>query len=133
MGAVPQIPRFPIFLTLIATAQENYMHIISRQNYTSHTSIKGVLAPPLARLTNPTQNVKKFPLKNGSQFQIACWPKIGKSGPVWGNLCKLFCCYLKEDYTFFRPISEISKWITDNSGQFQKFPNEFQLIQVNFR
>ena len=36
-------------------------------------------------------------------------------------------------YTFFTSISEMSKWISDNSGQLQKFPNEFQIIQVNFR
>ena len=63
-----------IFLTLIATAQENYTHIITRQNYSSHTFIKGVLAPPLM-LTN-----QNFPLENGLQFQIACRVKIGKSG-----------------------------------------------------
>ena len=64
------LSRYPSPLTLIATAQENYMHIIPRQTYTSHTFIKGVLAPPL-RQTNQMQNVKTFPFNK--------WPPISNS------------------------------------------------------
>ena len=45
----------PIFFTLIATTQENYMHIIPQQNYTSHTFIKGVLAPPRDKESEESQ------------------------------------------------------------------------------
>ena len=59
-----------IFLTLVATAQENYMYIIPQKNYTSHTFIKGVLAPPMKQ-TNQIQNVKKCPFNK--------WPPISNS------------------------------------------------------